>query len=183
MLSFMRLFLIALLFPSTLAAQTCPPLPERTSERVELMEAVRTAPDYMTSRGAANNLWQFWSTAPDEKAQALLDRGMSKRGSYDFDGARSAFDELIAYCPNYPEGYNQRAFISFLREDFAAALMDLERTVELAPDHIAALAGMALTLQRMGRVEASQKVLREALALNPWLPERNLLIEPKGEEL
>jgi tetratricopeptide (TPR) repeat protein len=179
----MRLFLIALLFPTTLAAQTCPPLPARAAERAELMEAVRIAPDYMTSRSAANKLWLFWSTAPDEKAQGLLDRGMSKRGSYDFDGAKAAFDELVAYCPDYAEGYNQRAFISFLREDFAAALMDLEKTVELAPDHIAALAGMALTLQRLGRVKASQKVLRDALALNPWLPERNLLIEPKGEEL
>ena len=175
--------LLLTLLPAAAPAQTCPPLPDRAAEKARLMEAVRVAPDYRSSRIAANALWQFWSSAPDARAQEMLDRGMSKRGSYVFDGARAAFDALIAYCPDYAEGYNQRAFIHFLREDYAAALADLEKTIELAPDHIAALAGMALTLQRLGRVEASQKVLRQALALNPWLPERNMLIEKPGEDL
>lgn len=175
--------LLLTLLPVSAWAQVCPPLPERAAEKARLMEAVRSAPDYRASRLAANRLWQFWSLAPDARAQEMLDRGMSRRGSYDFDAARAAFDALIAYCPDYAEGYNQRAFIHFLREDYAAALGDLEKTIELAPDHIAALAGMALTLQRLGRVEASQEVLRRALALNPWLPERNMLIPRPGEDL
>ena len=178
------LLLPLLLVPAgVLAQQTCPPLPERADEKARLMEAVRKAPDYRSSRQAADALWRFWATAPDKRAQEMLDRGMSRRGVYDFDGARAAFDALIAYCPDYAEGYNQRAFINFLRADYATALGDLEKAVELAPDHIAALAGMALTLQRLGRIEASQRVLRKALALNPWLPERAMLIETPGEDL
>ena len=178
----MRLFakLTALLWLGLIAlpasAQSCPELPPRADEKATLMEAVRLAPDAISARRSAHELWKFWAIAPDDKAQQLLDHGMARRGSYDFDAAKTAFDALIAYCPDYAEGYNQRAFIKFLREDYAAAISDLEKTIELAPDHIAALAGMALTLDRLGRIKASQSVLRQALALNPWLPERAMLI-------
>jgi tetratricopeptide (TPR) repeat protein len=179
----MRLAILFLLFPTFLWAETCPELPERAGEKAKLMEDVRLAPDYMTSRVAANALWQFWALAPDDRSQQLLEQGMARHGSFDFDAAAKAFDALIEYCPQYAEGYNQRAFISFLGEDYATALVHLEKTIELAPDHIAALAGLALTLDRLGRSKASQQILRRALELNPWLPERAMLIEPKGEDL
>ena len=184
----MRLFpallaLLLMLAPAAAFAQVCPALPDRSAEKARLMEAVRTAPDYRSAREAGNALWAFWATAPDARAQEMLDRGMSRRSSYDLEGAQAEFDALIAYCPDYAEGYNQRAFVNFLRADYATALTDLEKTLELMPDHIAALAGLALTLQQLGRIDASQRVLRQALALNPWLPERGMLIEKPGEDL
>ena len=89
----------------------------------------------------------------------------------------------MAYCPDYAEGYNQRAFVSFLAHDFEAALVDLEATLALNPRHIGALSGKALTLIGLGRREDGQATLRAALALNPWLSERALLETPPGEEL
>ncbi|MFT7523792.1 MAG: tetratricopeptide (TPR) repeat protein, partial [Candidatus Paceibacteria bacterium] len=142
-----------------------------------LLATILAAPDEITSRFASRALFEFWATAPDDNAQELLDSGMSKRAAFDFGAANLAFDALIDYCPTYAEGYNQRAFVRFLQADFVAALDDLETTIELAPNHIAALAGMALTLHQLGRSQATQQVLRRALRLNPWLPERNLLLQ------
>jgi Flp pilus assembly protein TadD len=89
-------------------------------------------------------------------------------------------NELVSYCPHWAEGWNQRAFVHFLREDYDAALADLEITLELSPRHVAALSGKGLTLMRMGREDEGDKVLREAVALHPWLPERGLLDPPAG---
>jgi len=115
----------------------------------------------------------------------MLDWGMARRAIYDFDAAKEAFDALVAYCPDYAEGYNQRAFVAFLRGDYAAALEDLDEALARNPSHIAALSGKALTLMGLGRMAAAQGVLRDALALNPWLPERRYLVEtgPVGTEL
>jgi tetratricopeptide (TPR) repeat protein len=129
-------------------------------------------------------MWQLWTRAPDARAQDLLDSGMERREAYDLTKADALLTELVEYCPDYAEGWNQRAFVRFLDAQYALALEDLEVAVSLSPDHFAALAGQALTLMNLGRVEAGQSILRQALALNPWLPERGMLLPEKpGQEL
>jgi len=82
---------------------------------------------------------------------------------------------LIEYCPAYAEGYNQRAYAAFLSGDYAAALIDLEVAIDLQPVHLGALTGKARTLIELGENTDAQIVLRQALDINPWLAERNLL--------
>ncbi|MBV0911378.1 tetratricopeptide repeat protein [Anianabacter salinae] len=180
----MRALIVALIMaPTTLLAETCPQAPDHEAEMAAIIARLQAAPTEGAARPEVNRLWEIWTDAPDAAAQEMLDRGMRARSSYDWDGARAAFDELTAYCPDYPEGYNQRAFVDFLRGNYGAALEDLERTLERDPDHIAAMSGLALTLLRLGRDEAGQAALRSALKLNPWLPERGLLVEPPGKDI
>lgn len=142
----------------------------------------------MDARVISNQMWELWTDAPDEAAQELLDRGMQARSSFDFLGALEAFDRLVAYCPDYAEGYNQRAFVNYLREDFAAALVDLNLTIERSPQHVGALSGKALSLLALGRTDEARTALNAALALNPWLSERQLAgpggpLAPIGQDL
>ena len=67
---------------------------------------------------------------------------------------------MVAYCPHYAEGYNQRAFVNFIARDYARALPDLEAAIERDPTHVAAIAGQALTLFGLGRMKAGRAVLR-----------------------
>ena len=177
---------LALLLPPAAWADDCPAPPDTTEDRAALLHRLRDAPDPATGRGLMNRLWQLWTLAPDARAQDMLDRGMRRREAYDFAAARSLFDELVAYCPDYAEGWNQRAFVAFLTGDYEAALTDLERALALAPDHVAAKSGQALTLMQMGRIAAGQTALKEALTMNPWLPERGMLLPdpaPPGQKL
>ena len=168
----MRASLIILFLLPSSAYAACPALPERSETQDVLMEQVRDAETEAKAQELNNQLWRIWTTAPDSIAQELLDSGMSRRSSYDFVGALDDFNKLVEYCPDYAEGYNQRAFVHFLREDFPSALADLSRALEITPDHIGAASGLALTLLEMGREEEGQAALRFALSLNPWLPER-----------
>ncbi|MEM9474799.1 MAG: tetratricopeptide repeat protein [Pseudomonadota bacterium] len=171
---------LALFAPAALA---CPALPDRSAEFAALFDEARAAPNEMLGRAASDKMWAIWTTAPDAAAQELLAQGMTARRYGDFLAAIRAFDALTTYCPDYAEGYNQRAFIYFLSGDPAKALPDLERTIAITPDHVGALSGLALTLIQLGREDEAQAYLRDALALNPWIPERGLLKEPPGKEL
>jgi len=165
------------------ASAECPAVPDRSKQLSALVAEARAAPDEMAGRAVSDKMWAIWATAPDEVAQDMLNQGMAARRVSDFLRAIQAFDDLIAYCPDYAEGYNQRAFVHFLTQDYEAAVADLNLALERSPRHVAALAGLALSLIGLGRDDAAQAVLRRALALNPWLSERGLLREPGGQEL
>ena len=155
------LFPLVLTAPAAFA-ETCPPLPERTAELSSSYADLAATGGEAEARVLNQQLWEIWTVAPDAKAQELLDEGMRRRGVYDFLGARDVLDTLVEYCPDYAEGYNQRAFASYLRQDFDAALVDLDRTLDINPRHIGALSGKALTLIGMGRNDEAQVVLRAA---------------------
>ena len=168
-----------LLFATPALAAECPMAPDHSSTLGALISQVQTAPDEGTASEISNQLWEYWADAPDETAQEILNRGMRKRAAWDLLGAREDFDALISYCPEYAEGYNQRAFVNFLRQDYEVALPDLERAIELSPRHIGALSGRALSLVGLGREAEAQDALAAALELNPWLPERSLYKPPE----
>ncbi|MEM9579966.1 MAG: hypothetical protein AAF891_04705 [Pseudomonadota bacterium] len=179
----MRYAAVALAFSALPALADCPDAPNHSARLSELITAAQIAPDEETARRLSAKMWQLWADAPDEVAQSYLDAGMSRRALYDFSGALGEFNQLVRYCPNYAEGYNQRAFVNFLRKNYDPALQDLNRAIELSPRHVAAIAGKALTLIGLGRDAEAQIVLREAVKLNPWLNERHLLTgdKPKPE--
>jgi len=157
------------------ALAVCPVVDENDPRRADLLDQVRLAPNEGAAQLITNQLWEIWATAPDAHAQELLDEGLQRRRVGDLEGAYAAFDALVAYCPVYAEGYNQRAFVAFIRQDYDQALTDLNRAIDLAPDHFAAIAGRALTEIGLGRNDVAQDTLKQALRLNPWLPERRFL--------
>ncbi|PJE34088.1 hypothetical protein CVM52_24095 [Pseudooceanicola lipolyticus] len=169
-------------------AADCPDAPDHSASIAGLLGEVQAARTEAEAREIANRMWGFWTDAPDELAQEMLDRGMTRRSSYDFLGALKDLDRLVAYCPEYAEGYNQRAFVHFLRQDFTPALRDLDRAIALSPNHVAALSGRALTLMGLGRIDEARSALDHALELNPWLPERRLAgpggpLAPLGKDI
>lgn len=184
----MRWILLLTLLAAPLSAETCPDAPDHAAELSDLFAEARAAPDEAAGRTLSNKMWELWLDAPDAAAQEVLDRGMRQRGEFDFLGALASFDALVAYCPDYAEGYNQRAFVHFLNADYAAALVDLDAALLLVPDHAGAQSGRALTLMNLGQTREAREQLLAALENNPWLSERALLADgaplgPQGQDL
>lgn len=164
-------------------AEVCPPAPDHAVKEAEIILELQALSGPVGARELGDALWELWTDAPDARAQDLLDEGMRQRAGFDLLGARETLDQLVDYCPDYAEGYNQRAFANFLRADYAVALVDLDIALAINPVHTGALTGKALTLIRLGRDEEAQVVLQEAVAINPWLNERVLLDAPEGDEI
>ncbi len=170
------------------SAESCPPAPNLQAALDPLMRQIQGAESAGEAKVISARMWELWAKAPNAQAQAIFDRGMMRLRAYDYVGAIAEFDRLVAYCPGYAEGYNQRAFVSFLRRDYAGALEDLDRAIALSPRHIGAIGGRALTLLGLGRTDEARLALQAALALNPWLPERGLAdpggpLAPLGRDL
>ncbi|SHG81740.1 tetratricopeptide repeat protein [Marivita hallyeonensis] len=181
----MRFFLtIPFLVSAQLAvADGCPVAPDHEATLDSLYAEIQTAPNQMVARGISNQMWELWLEAPDEPSQMMLDAGLRALRVGDYLRALDQLNKLVSYCPFYAEGYNQRAFVRYLSGDFEAVLPDLDQALDINPRHTGALTGKALTLMALDRGDEAQAVLRDAVALNPWLSERALLIEPEGDPL
>lgn len=170
---------LSVLISGAALAETCPASPDLSGDLPALLLELQGAQDAAQAKQISGRLWALWSMAPNEQAQSILDAGLTRFRSYDYAGAVKEFDRLVAYCPAYAEGYNQRAFVNYLRQDYDTALVDLDRAIDLSPHHIGAVSGRALTLMGLGRTDEARSAMLAAIALNPWLPERSM-VDPGG---
>ena len=165
----------ALAFAGTATASQKP-------DRAALFRRLRDAQTEREGRMAEDAIWRMWmAQGPTEAVREAVSEAMRRRESYDFDRALAILDGVVADAPAYAEGWSQRAFIRFLKDDFDGSLEDIERALALEPLHFAALAGKAMILMRQGRMELGQTALRQAVEIHPWLKERSMLIPLPGE--
>ncbi len=169
--------IVALLAAPAFAHAECPPPKDFSGEILALIAKAQTAKSDQEGRGVSGEMWQVWLRAPDDVSQSALDAGLRRRDVYDFAGALNEFNRLVDYCPTFAEGFNQRAYIHFLSEDYEKALPDLDRALSLNPHHVAAQSGRALTLMNLGRLEEARAQLLIAVENNPWLSEAALLAD------
>jgi len=147
---------------------------ERLKE--DLMTQLAQAQSEPEGREAEAKVWEFWfSESPNTEVRTLLDAGRERIQAYDFEAAENHLNEVVKAAPDYAEGYNQRAYARFLRENFEDSLSDLEKTLELEPDHFGALSGMYHILRIQNRTTAAMDVLRQAVTIHPWIQERGAL--------
>lgn len=174
---------LSIIAAQSAAADGCPVAPDHSAALDQLYKQVQTAPNEFVARTFSDQMWELWLEAPDEPSQMMLDTALRAMRVGDYLRAMDRLDTLVSYCPFFAEGYNQRAFVHFLRGDYEAVLPDVDQAIALNPRHTGALTGKALTLIELGRIDEAQTVLRTAVALNPWLSERFLIEEPDGKKL
>lgn len=160
------------LWPVLLQAQ---PL-DRDALRDRLFDRLAAATTEEEGRRAEDAVWTMWIDHPDAEIRDAIARGMRQRESYEWDEALETFSFVVERDPGYAEGWNQRAFIHFLKGNDEASLADLEKALELEPRHFGALAGKALIHLGADRFEEGQALLREAVAIHPFLKERRMIV-------
>lgn len=149
-----------------------------TDAKAELFRNLVIAENEQEGRIAEDAIWRFWlDQSPTEKVRSLIDTGMQRRKAYDYDAALDNFNKVIELAPDYAEGYNQRAFILFLKDQYALAEADLEVVLQLEPLHFGAYAGMFHVMRKQHRLEAALKMLKSAVTIHPWIQERFALPE------
>ena len=157
------------------ASAQCPKNPEISQELEQAYRTLKFAKFPRDAQAATDVLWRLWTRAPDNRAQRMLNRGMMNLRLGDLAAAEGLLTALIEYCPNYAEGYNQRAFARYLAGNFQGALPDLLRTLSIQPRHLGALSGKGLTHLALGQSELAAIEFQKELALNPFTADRDLI--------
>ena len=163
----------------TLVASTgcanCPINPSIGNDLNQAYDELKYTKLTADAQHVSDRLWRLWTQAPNGKAQRLLNNGMLKIRQGDLSASQADLTKLIEYCPNYAEGYNQRAFALYLSSNFKDALLDLKKALTIRPRHLGALSGTGLAYLALGQAAKAQIQFQKLISLNPFTPERDLM--------
>jgi len=179
--------LLLLAAPPLRAAEPLPPMAglseAQAKERAALFAALAATKNDAEARAVENKLWTFWGGFADAESQRLLAVALKAQLHFDYGNALVAMETLVKHQPQFAEGWNQLAYVLFLAGSYDQSLAAIEQTLKLEPMHYAALAGKAIILIQQGKEAEAQAPLKRALAIDPWLKERNLIVKDPARKL
>lgn len=180
---------LLMLAAATASAQSPPPLPPavglsdgQATERARLFAELAATKSDAEARAVEDRLWTFWRSFADAQSRDLLEQSRQAQLRFDYAEALLYLKELVKHAPQFAEGWNQLGYVYFLAGDYGDSLAAIDRVLELEPMHYAALAGKGIILTQQGKVAEAQAPLKRALAIDPWLKERNLIGEDRIPE-
>jgi tetratricopeptide (TPR) repeat protein len=162
-------------------------LPKVGADRVRgldfLFGALKAAPDEASAKHVEARIWAMWMQTPSDTAALLMMRAKAAMDAQQMDVALKLLDAVVKLRPDYVEGWNRRATLYYLRNDYAHSLQDIEQVLVREPRHFGALAGLGMIMQELGDEKRALEAFRKALAVNPYLEKVPELVKTLTEKV
>ena len=100
----------------------------------------------------------------------------------EFALAYNIFSNIVEKEPDWAEGWNKRATVLYLMNNYQSSLEDIEEVLILEPRHFGALSGQALVYIELGQYEKAIKSYKAAQKIYPIIDAAKKMI-PQLEEL
>jgi tetratricopeptide (TPR) repeat protein len=155
--------LLACAFAGAVTADQTDPRLDGLFARLQATQSPREA------RALESLIWEAWLAHEDDDVRLLIRQGTAHMAQGEFALALAAFTGVVERAPRFAEGWNKRATLFFLMDDFEASIADIERTLALEPRHFGALSGLGQIYLGLGRKELALKAFEAALRLDPHL--------------
>jgi tetratricopeptide (TPR) repeat protein len=133
-----------------------------------LVQAMRDE-DARVRDAAQNVMWAIWLRSGDDDIDTLMAEGEQLMEQEEYAEAVEIFDQIIARAPQFAEGYNKRATVYYLMQEYDKSIADIHRTLELNPVHFGALSGMGLCYLGLEEPRQALGWFERAVAVNPNL--------------
>jgi tetratricopeptide (TPR) repeat protein len=148
-----------------------------------LFGALKAAPDEASAKHVEARIWALWMQTPSDTAALLMVRAKAAMDAQQIDVALKLLDAVVKLRPDYVEGWNRRATLYYLKNDYAHSLEDIEQVLVREPRHFGALAGLGMIMQDIGDEKRALDAFRKALAVNPYLEKVPELVKTLSEKV
>jgi tetratricopeptide (TPR) repeat protein len=156
---------------------------DRTRGLDFLFGALKAAPDEASAKHVEARIWAVWMQTPSDTAALLMLRAKAAMDAQKTDVALKLLDAVVKLRPDYIEGWNRRATIYYLKNDYAHSLEDIQQVLIREPRHFGALAGLGMIMQDIGDERRALEAFRKALAVNPHLERVPELVKTLTEKV
>ena len=133
----------------------------------ELFERLMKAPSPGEAQEIDALIWHVWLKAGSPELDTLMAQGSEAMDNGEYATAMTDFNKIIAARPDFAEGWNKRATLYYLMEDYKNSLADIDKTLALEPRHFGALSGLGLVNIKLEKYEEAVKAYQRVLAVDP----------------
>src|SRR3954471_18444265 len=156
---------------------------DRTRGLDFLFGALKAAPDEASAKHVEARIWATWMQTPSDTAALLMLRAKAAMEAQQMDVALKLLDAVVKLRPDYVEGWNRRATLYYLKNDYSHSLEDIREVLIREPRHFGALAGLGMIMQDIGDEKRALEAFRKALAVNPHLEKVPELVKTLTEKV
>ncbi|NRG17321.1 tetratricopeptide repeat protein [Rhizobiales bacterium] len=115
----------------------------------------------------AAQIQRLWLKSGSPTVDLLMARSAAAMKAEEYGLALDLLDTVTRLEPEYAEGWNRRATVYYLQENFGRSLTDIERVLALEPRHWGAISGLGIILRRLDKKEEALATFKKVLELNP----------------
>ena len=143
---------------------------------VALLNSLRDE-DETVRNTAEQSIWKIWARSGDPTVDRLYARGIREMNEGSFTRAISTFSEIIKLKPEFAEGWNKRATLYYMTEQYDKSLEDCDEVMKRNPYHFGALSGYGHIHVEFRLLEQAIEYFQRALKINPNMGSVVRLIE------
>lgn len=135
----------------------------------QLLEQLSTALDPEEVSEAEMQLWTIWADSGRQPVNRMFDSATTALKDGEALTALTLMNGVVELAPQFAEGWNRRATVFILMQNYRAALKDLDKALMIEPRHFGAIWSKSLVHQAMGDTEEALAELERARSLNPHI--------------
>src|SRR5690606_15155429 len=105
------------------------------------------APDATMAAPISEAIEGLWLQSGSDTVGLLMGRSAKAINDQNNELALQFLDAVVELAPDFAEGWNRRAYVYFLQDNYEGAVGDLRRALALEPKHFKALEGLARILR------------------------------------
>lgn len=145
-------------------------LAEKRSVRLdELFGQLKRESNPMKASRIASQIQTQWQNSGSASIDLMMGWAAKAMEDKKYSVALDFLDQVIVMKPDYAEGWNRRATLNYMTNDYGRAMADIQKTLALEPRHFGAMAGMAAILKETGRKEAALGAFEQVLNVYPMM--------------
>lgn len=183
----MRRFLVELALTACLglsvACSTVPVQRGRQTDIDSMFQRLRTTQDPVEAHTIEIAIRHAWAHSGRDSIDRLMNAAVNEIQAEDTGEALATLDRVVADAPDFAEGWNLRATVHYLRDEYGDALGDIRHVLALEPRHFAALAGLGRIFLDLDQKRAALKAFEAALTINPHLDDIKDEVDTLQEQL
>jgi Tfp pilus assembly protein PilF len=134
-----------------------------------LYERLARAKTPEEAKGIAGAIERAQLRSGSDTADLLMSRAVQALQGGNKDVALRLLTSIVTINPDYVEGWNKRATLYFMQDDYVRAVADIAETIKREPRHFGAWMGLGAILKETGEKKRAYEAFKRALAVYPQL--------------